>query len=131
MKNKLALLTLIVAGLILGACSTLPGTTGSLEGKVTIGPVTPVEKAGATPALLPPEAYTSRGIEILKGNDDKVFKTVNFNADGTYSVTLPAGNYIVRQITGEMYMADGLPTSVTITAGEVTTLDINIDTGIR
>jgi len=131
MKIKFALFTLVAASLVLCACSVLPGTTGTLEGKVTIGPITPVEQAGATASPLSAEAYTSRGIEILKGGQDKVFRTVHFSADGTYSVAVPAGNYTVRQISDEMYLADNLPTSVKITAGEVTILDISIDTGIR
>lgn len=131
MKIRFIFITLLAAGIIISACSGLPGTTGTLEGKVAIGPISPVEQVGATPALLPAEAYTSRGIEILKGGKDDVYKTVHFNADGSYSVSLPAGNYTVRQIADEMYLAKDLPTSVKITAGEVTTLDISIDTGIR
>jgi hypothetical protein len=131
MRNKIIFLVLIILTVLLAACSNPQANTGTLMGKVTIGPFTPVQQAGETPAALPAEAYTSRGIEILQGGHEEIYKTVHFNADGTYSVTLPEGNYIVRSISTDVYQASGLPTSVKITAGHDTVLDLNIDTGIR
>ena len=131
MKPRPLLLLLIASLVLLTACSTIGTQTGTLKGTVSIGPVTPVQKGGETPPAPVAEMFTSRGIEILKGGQDRVYKTVHFNADGTYSVELPEGNYMVRLLSTDMYLADGLPTSVKITSGQDTVLDIHIDTGIR
>lgn len=131
MKIKFVAFTFLISLFLLSACSAFEGETGTLQGKVTIGPLTPVVKAGETPAAPSGEMFTSLGIEILKGGKDEVYKTVHFNADGTYSVKLPEGNYIVRSISTDPYRATGLPTSVKITKGNIMVLDITIDTGIR
>lgn len=117
--------------LLLTACAAQPVQTGTLQGTVTVGPLSPVEIAGAPQPTPPPEVFTSRGLEIYKDGSSKLFASLNFSADGTYSIQLPVGNYTVQLPSGGIEFAKGLPAVVTIKSGEVTTLDINIDTGIR
>ena len=100
-------------------------------GNCTVGPLSPVEIAGAPQPTPPPEVFTSRGLEIYPEGSTKLFTKLSFSADGTYSVQLPVGNYTVQLPPGGIEFAKGLPAVVTIKSGEVTTLDINIDTGIR
>lgn len=131
MKVRLGIIALLSLLVLLSACSASETNTGTLQGTVTIFPLTAVQKAGETPSVAAAEQFTRRGIEILKGGQDEVYKTVYFNADGTYSVQLPEGNYIVRTIANDLYLAKELPTSVKITRDQITVLDITIDTGIR
>lgn len=131
MKHQRMVLITIVALLLTSACGTAEMNTGYLQGTVTIGPLTPVQKAGETPAAPPVDLLTSNGIEILREGRDTVYRTVHFNADASYSVELPAGEYTVRLISKDLLHASKLPTSVTITRDQVTILNIDIDTSIR
>lgn len=117
--------------LLLTACAPQPAETGTLQGTVSVGPLSPVEIAGAPQPTPPHEVFTSRGLEIYPEGSAKLFTKLSFSTDGTYSVQLPVGNYTVQLPAGGIEFAKGLPSVVTIKAGEVTTLDINIDTGIR
>jgi hypothetical protein len=120
--------------LILAACSTEQNLTeelGSLVGKVTVGPLTPVERLDATPAPIPPEVYTSRALNIFTPDGKKQIVRRAFNADGTYQIDLPPGDYLVDIEHHGIDSASGMPVLITIHNGEKLILDINIDTGIR
>jgi hypothetical protein len=118
---------------ILAGCTSQshPELTGVLRGTVSVGPLQPVEQAGVPTPVPQPEIFTSRGIDIYKSGSDSVFSTVNFSADRTYSLSLPAGKYDVKLKEEGSQFSKDLPASVIIKAGEVTILDISIDTGIR
>ncbi len=129
MTKSLALLILLT--LLLSACAVQPAETGTLQGSVTVGPLSPVENRWRAPAHPSPEVFTSRGLEIYPEGSSKLYATLSFSADGTYSIQLPVGNYTVQLPPGGIEFAKGLPAVVTIKTGEVTILDIDIDTGIR
>ncbi len=119
---------LALVALLIGGCA---GTrqAGTLEGKVSIGPLCPVE-----PCNLPPEqvskAYTSRNITILAEDMATVVAQEPLGADGGYRVELPAGTYYVTVrpggIGGQPY-----PQKTVILANQTTGLNISVDTGIR
>lgn len=119
MKTKFLVLTIILTTILLAACTAGNGT---LQGTVTF--------SGVTAANLPEGFFGDQSIEIVNG-EEEVITTVNINQDGTYSVNLPSGNYIVRLPQDIILSATGLPTSVKIEAGKTTTLDIDLDSGIR
>jgi uncharacterized protein YegP (UPF0339 family) len=101
--------------------------TGTLKGHVTIGPFCPVEKVNTTCAG-PTNPYV--GIQIVVNQNGKQITTQNLSADGNYSFDLPAGNYAIdRNSPGYNFAHD--PLNATVTAGQTTLLNINIDTGIR
>ena len=122
---------IIFLSFFLSACTAQLADTGTLQGAVTVGPLSPVEIAGAPQPTPPPEVFTSRGLEIYKAGSTKLFTRLSFSADGTYSIHLPVGQYTVQLPPGGIEFAKGLPATVTIKSGEVTFLDIDIDTGIR
>jgi hypothetical protein len=128
--SKTIALTIFLA-LFLSACTTQSAETGTLQGTVTVGPLSPVEIIGETQPTPPPEVFTSRGLEIFQEGSTKLFASLSFAADGTYAIQLPVGNYTIQLPPGGIEFAKGLPATVTIKAGEVTVLDIDIDTGIR
>jgi hypothetical protein len=115
----------------LAACGSRPLATGTLHGSVSIGPLTPVQRESEPPATVSPQVYTSRGLIVSSETGTREIVRVQFDADGTYRLTLPAGRYRVDLQPTGIDRAEALPTVVEIKAGEVTRLDVNIDTGIR
>src|SRR5688500_3334672 len=85
--------------LLFGNCDSGPTEVdeapGTLEGKVTIGPICPVEREGL-PCPVPPEAYAARKILILDSPSRRLIETVSIGSDGRYQVTLQPGLYIVE-----------------------------------
>lgn len=110
---------------------TRQATTGVLAGKVSVGPICPVERIGV-PCPVPPEVYTSPEFLVLSNNQSKTIISFHADASGNYSVSLPPGtsDVVVSAKSGFGYMSN-LPDTITIKAGETTVLDINVDIGIR
>jgi hypothetical protein len=108
---------------------------GLLEGTVTIGPLVPVSREGVPDPTPIPEVFTSREVVVYAadGQTEIVRVPVRPGGDyfGIYSLFLPAGTYIVDINHLGIDHAAGLPATVEIIADQVTTLDIDIDTGIR
>ena len=103
--------------------------TGTLTGHVTIGPNCPVEKVG-NPCTPAPQAYTSRQVMVYKADGATLVTTQNFDTNGDYSIALPAGTYVIKSRTGISSIASVVGT-VAIKAGQTTTVNFSIDTGIR
>ena len=104
--------------------------TGTLSGKVSIGPNFPVEREGV-PCDPSPEAYAAREFLVLDKNQHQV-ASFHGGTDGSFSLSLPAGIYtVVSAKSGMGYMSKDLPATVTVSAGKITTLNIDVDTGIR
>lgn len=104
---------------------------GILQGKVTVGPLTPVVRLDAPTPVPPPETYTTRGIYIFLEDGKTAVQKVMFLGDGTYRVELPPGRYYIDYVIAGKDRAKNLPKLVVVQKGKVTTLDIDIDTGIR
>ena len=102
---------------------------GTLSGKVSIGPICPVEQID-NPCPTPPEAYASR--EFLVNKDGKTVTSFHADSNGDYSISLVAGTYIITPTnTGIGFVSKELPANVTIKSGSTVTLNIDVDTGIR
>ena len=117
------------------SCSQTIAQTGILQGGVTIGPITPVEQPGQI-IVVPPEVFSSRKVLVSGPNGAKLVQEATINqigqtANGYYAVQLEPGTYIVDIAHTGIGGDSGLPRTIIITAGQTTTLDINIDTGIR
>lgn len=106
-------------------------STGTLTGRVTIGPLRPVERIGEPTPTPPPELFSSRSINIFTADGTTLVTNAKINPDGTYAVTLPPGVYVVNIARAGIERARNLPQTVTITTGATLQLDIDIDTGIR
>ncbi len=103
---------------------------GILKGKVTVGPICPVERIGV-PCPVPASAYTSREVIIYLADGQTIYARENFNADGTYYFELPPGNYVLGIPRTGVGGSKDLPQKISLGAGEVITFDFDIDTGIR
>jgi hypothetical protein len=103
---------------------------GYLEGRASIGPLRPVERVGVPPPTPSPATCTARGLVVYADSGAGVVR-VSFAPDCTYRLELPPGNYRVELDRRGIDISKNLPQNVTITNGQVTRLDVSIDTGIR
>ncbi len=104
---------------------------GSLTGKVTIGPLCPVEPCDMTPEQIE-FAYSERKILIYPAGDTTIlYKVLNVHPDSLYHVQLLTGTYIVDINHIGMDRSGDVPAKITIGPGKTDTLNIDIDTGIR
>ena len=121
-----AVIAVLTTGLAV-ACGGAGGPTGLLEGRVTLGPITPVEQIGGGPNTRPYEAT----VDVATHEGD-VVATVESGSDGTFSVRLAAGSYrLVPRSPQGRPMPYAAPLDATIAAGQTTTVEIAYDSGIR
>lgn len=103
---------------------------GVIQGKVTVGPICPVERVGY-PCPVPPEAYTSREVILYAENGIDVVKRMHFLSDGKYSFEIPAGIYVIDIPNQGIGGAKDLPKTITVKSGQTIEFNFSIDTGIR
>jgi len=118
---------IIVAGCIQ---PVTPSSTGQLGGTVTIGPLCPVEPCHTSEEQRV-AAYSARHLVITSEGQSSRTYEVPFSPDGHYTIELPEGHYHVDIVKNGIDRGEGVPTTVTIKRGEMVTLDLSIDTGIR
>jgi hypothetical protein len=130
-------LTILLLAVSLLAVSCQPGgaETVLLQGAVTIGPISPVERPGESP-VVPPEVFSSRYLIIYDESGKKLVREVYFTqigqgATGYYTAQIAPGTYVVDINHLGMDRADNLPVKISVIADETVTIDVNIDTGIR
>ena len=124
--TALAALAVLTAGLA-AACGGASGPTGLLEGKVTLGPITPVEQIGGEPNSRPYAAT----IDVAAPDGD-VVETVESGSDGKFTVRLPAGGYrLVPRSPKDSPLPYATPLDTTVVAGRTTKVEIAYDSGIR
>jgi len=105
---------------------TIGERTGIVSGKVSIGPLCPVE-----PCLGPvPDVYSSRYIVLQPDAGEPT--RVKLSPNGTFEAQVKPGTYNVN-ITDCTFLgcSRALPTTVTVKANETIYIQIDIDTGIR
>jgi hypothetical protein len=108
-----------------------PSPLGYLEGQVTIGPLQPVQRVGVPPPTPSPAACMARGLVVYQADTGAEVARFALGPDCSYSAALSPGNYRVELQRSGIDRSMDLPRVVTITAGQVTRLDVSIDTGIR
>ncbi len=106
---------------------------GYLEGTISIGPICPVERDPPDPGCLPTaETYNAYPVSIWTPDGRFKIAQIKPALNGTYSLELPAGNYRVILENKQFGIGkSNLPVEISISPKENTTLNINIDTGIR
>ena len=108
----------------------LSSAKGVVEGKVTVGPICPVERPGV-PCKVPPEAYTSREVIVYKEDGKTEIERKHFDTKGHYRFELAPGNYVINIPASRVGGSKDLPKDITISAGKIILLNFDIDTGIR
>lgn len=108
--------------------------SGVLKGKISIGPICPVQKDPPDPACLPTkETYKAWAAAVWTVNRKTKIATLDPSLDGNYQRGLPAGDYIIDFEVARTNSIGGsnLPATISITNLDTTTFNIDIDTGIR
>lgn len=127
---RLFIIILFAATLIFG-CAPRPQKVGTIEGHVTIGPLTPVVRVDEPTPTPNPEVYAAREVVIFKADGKTIYTRLKINPDGNYQSGLPIGTYVIDINHIGIDTAKDLPLKVEITENAVTRVDIDIDTGIR
>jgi hypothetical protein len=124
---------LLILVFTIAACSATPTPqeTGLLEGHLTIGPLTPVVIIGQAEPTPAPEVYAAYPIVVYEPDGKTEVARVTAGSEGNYRLVLPVGTYLVNTQPEGIAFSKDLPQEVTIQSGQVTRLDIDIDTGIR
>lgn len=107
---------------------------GILKGKVSIGPLCPVETIPPRPECLPTaETYKNWQTAVWNTSKTKKISNINPGLDGNFELSLPAGDYKIDFETPRTNSIGGnnLPLDITIKRNETSTQYITIDTGIR
>jgi len=130
-----SLLLILVLFFLLISCSELNKFgEGVLKGKISIGPLCPVETIPPQPQCLPTaDTYKAWQTSVWNLNETAKFVNITPDLSGNYQLTLPIGEYMVdfEDIFKLRIQHTGLPVKIKINNGDSTKLDINIDTGIR
>ena len=140
MKN---IMSLLVAFLFLFGCENVPIDAGIVEGKVTIGPLCgniPAMTPGTNPCGFTDEqmnqVYSKYKVAIYSVNSPKVvLKEVVLNRTGTFSFEVPTGGYSVEVLIPQgsaaiTQLGSELKKTVSISKSKVTTISLNVNTGI-
>ena len=107
-------------------CPAVKGE-GTIKGKVSIGPLCPVEPCPVNV----PNPYVSRSI-ILKTKTGETIKTILLSSDGSFSEKAAAGAYILDLSDCNFLGCKfSLPKEAVIEQNKTTEINIDIDTGIR
>lgn len=110
--------------------AVVPFKTGTISGTVTTSPTCPVEHIPPEPNCAP-KPYTT-AIAIKAEGTVAVIKTIQSNASGTFTTTLPAGSYELQTIIKNNAIFPRCEkTIVAVVADKTTTSSISCDTGIR
>ncbi len=128
--RRLTLVAIAMTALLLAGCgpsaASAPPNTG-IRGIVTLGPTCPVEQVGQPPCVEPLAAT----LAVTSAEDGSVVAKVNSGADGTFTVDVPPGDYVVVPEPGGDPLPLGQPVEVTVVAGAYTEIEVAYDTGIR
>lgn len=127
----------LLLAITLAACGSKPApqqpqppggadATGTLTGTIqSIGPACAPSSAGSCDN--PMAGYE---ITILASDGTTAVTTVKTGDDGTYSVELPPGNYVLLTHSG-LRLTDEVRTNVTVSRDALARVDLTVDTGVR
>lgn len=128
-RNHLLRTGLVVVSLLLAACSNTQVATFEVSGVALAGPTCPVETEPPDPACAP-RPVVGAVIEALDSSDSIEGSAVTGN-DGSFTFSLPAGDYTIVSQPAEGLMGVPSPLEVTVVDGPVDLGVLEYDTGIR
>lgn len=109
------------------------GVAGVLKGKISIGPLCPVETVPPQPNCLPTlDTYKTWATAVWSLTKKTKVISLNPTINGDYLVSIPSGKYIVDFSGTQDYRAgSNLPSEITVLPNDTVVFNIHIDTGIR
>src|SRR5260221_2592520 len=116
-------LVLTVALVAVAACGTIGGPPSGISGTILAGPACPGPVRIGSPCPDRPVAMT---VEVVSGTT--VAATFTSDANGTFSVSVGPGTYVLRSKSGLPALRG---TTVVVVEGQFTQVELHADTGIR
>ncbi len=101
---------------------------GTVAGHINIGPFCGVIREGKD-CPVPPEAYSSRKVLVYASNETTIKDRVSIDTKGDYKVALLPGTYFLQ--VEPAGIGPGEKKKVVIISSKTSTVDFDIDTGIR
>lgn len=114
---------LVILALVLASCGATPTDSG-INGLVTIGPISPVERPGV------PNDAPYQATIVVKNADGHTVATVKSGADGRFSVNLAPGTYALEPESSGL-LPSAQPQQVTVEPHRYTEVTVPYDSGIR
>lgn len=128
------MLALVLMIHLMGSCDQQESQImeqGLLAGTVIIGPLCPVESNPPDPNCQPTEdTYKTYPIAVWTIDKKSKLGQIQPNVDGSYSLELPVGSYLI-DLENQHFFGASLPATFKIIPNETNILHIDIDTGIR
>lgn len=127
---------ILVSLFSLASCSELNqmGESGFLKGKISIGPICPVETVPPLSQCQPTaETYKAWQTSVWNQRKTRIITDIEPKLDGTFYLKLSAGKYIVdyKNPHANDIGVNSLPLEIIISSADTTIVNIDIDTGIR
>ena len=109
------------------------GASGIVTGKISIGPLCPVETIPPSPGCSPTaETYITWATAVWDTNKSKKLAILHPTQDGKYQTVLPSGKYVIDFDSNQSFRAgSNLPSEITVLPNDTLVFNITIDTGIR
>jgi hypothetical protein len=130
----------VIVSIFYVSCQQEITLEGTVEGRFSIGPLCGIEPANADenhPCGLSFEQldaiYGKYTVQLINASTAKVIAEKKMDRTGLYSFSVPDGVYNLYyqpQVTTTNKIQK-LPTGFKVSAGQKTTMDISIDTGLR
>lgn len=116
---------------ITSAVPTVPAGAIAVTGRVHAGPTCPVEKVPTDPACA--DRPVAGAVIVVRNGAGAEVARATSAADGTFSLALTAGDYVLvpQPVTGYMGTAQPRPFHVQGDGAAAAPLDVAYDTGIR
>lgn len=136
-------MVILFAFLFLFGCENVAIDAGIVEGKVTVGPLCgniPAETIGANPCGFTDEQmnqiYSKYKVAIYSESSPKLaLKEVVLSRTGSFTFEVPTGAYSVEVVLPEgsaaAQLRSELKKTVNVTKSQVTTISLNVNTGIQ
>ena len=130
---KIALIFLSQISIACSEQQILTADSGVLKGKISIGPICPVETVPPLPQCLPTaETYKAWQISVWNISKTRIIVDIEPELSGDYMVKLPDGKYFIDfKTTTNRFGTYNLPVKISIQKPDTTKLNVSIDTGIR
>lgn len=105
------------------------GEPGTLKGRITAGPTCPVERPDKP---CPPAPVANQALQVRDQSSNTIILSLTTDSQGYFIGQLTAGQYQVVVISNKPYPRDRSASHpIAVTAGQITNLEIQLDTGLR
>jgi hypothetical protein len=107
-----------------------PSTTQGIRGTVMVGPTCPGPRGGPADGACADKPYAT-SLDVTTVDGSRTIKTFASAADGTFQVTLPPGEYAIKNGSTQVLPRCSSAGTFTVTAGSFATVPVSCDSGMR